>query len=202
MREDLSTDPTPSSNTLLEKPAQTFTMVPGPAFEAREILFSIHAWIERSDSKASILAAVFVAALAAELTTLEHLVRWLRAGSLRWIVLIPACVSLVAVLAAGALAAASIYPRLGPRYQYRQGLLSPGDLVYFGRLRKIPPEEIASGLERAVAEETMVYHFAEQIHMNSNIAWRKQQQLQWAIRALAVGAMVAVVGFVVWISLR
>lgn len=177
-------------------------MVPGPAFEAREILFSIHAWIERSDQKAAILAAILVAALAAELSSLQKILTGSTSGAARWVAVGFASASLAAVVAAGGLAAASIYPRLGRRYRYRSGTLGPGDLVYFGRLRLIPPEEIAAGLQQAVGEEAMVLHFAEQIHQNAIIAWRKQAQLQWAIRAMVVSAALAVAGFVLWAFVR
>lgn len=173
------------------------------AVEARELLFSMHNWVERADLKASILIAAIAGALIAVLNEINDSMGWIdRNPSPRIVVEALFLASAASLLVAGFMAGASLYPHLGPRAEGEDGGLSLGDLVYFGRLRSLPPEEIASALRESVDRETLTDHFANQIAMNAGIAWRKHRWLQRSMVAAGVASVMALAGLTAWVVMR
>ncbi len=201
----MSQDETPPASGNREPPAATprIVTIPAVAIEAREVLFSVHDWIERADLKASILMATVAGALIAVGSALSAAMAWVdRNPSPRLWVEALFLASVVALLVAGFMAGASLYPSLRPETRPGTDSASPGDLVYFGGLRAMTPEDIASGLRSAVASESIADHFAYEISVDAKIAWQKHRWLQRAIAALAVAATFALAGFLVWVIMR
>jgi hypothetical protein len=169
--------------------------------EARELLVSLHNWVQRADMKASILIASVTAGGSFEIAALAGAVQWARrGGSGRYAVVAVLGLSVAFALVSWGLAIASIYPRLGPEYHW-DGTAHPGDLVYFGRLRKIPPGSIAEALERGVADGSLLAHYAEQLQRNAESAWTKHRALQRSLDAFAAAGVTALIAFLIWISL-
>jgi hypothetical protein len=188
----------PHSEPPAEEPPLSVAVVPEVLHEAREIMLEVNYWGERADLKAAILMASMTAAVLGEVSALRELGKGHGSNALRLTAIAFLAASIALLLGSAVLAASSIYPRLGAPYEYAEGLLAPGDLVYFGRLRKIPPARIAEGLAKAVADRNLIDHYAEQIHRNAAAAWKKHRLLQYSLRMLGAAAVLAVIGLVCW----
>jgi hypothetical protein len=91
-----------------------------------------------------------------------------------------------------ALAVWVVYPRLRRR---RTTQLAPDGLIFFGHLRDRAPEDI----ERALATMTAAderRQLARQLHVTSEVAWRKHAYLQASLGAFALGSALLVLAFV------
>jgi hypothetical protein len=95
-----------------------------------------------------------------------------------------------------------ILPRLGSDAQPNAHGTGPGDLIYFGRLRGIPPATIASGIKEAVRRGSLVDQYAEQIHVTAILAWEKYGQLKRAIHILVPAGAFAGLGLLSWLTMR
>jgi hypothetical protein len=99
-------------------------------------------------------------------------------------------------------AGTALRPHLGGEYHYQPGRYAPGDLVFFGRLRLIPERELARALAVAVHDGDMTMHFAEQLRVNAEVAWRKHRHLRAAMVTLAPAAALGFAAILLWAGLR
>jgi hypothetical protein len=182
-------------------------VTPNAIDEARSLLDSTQRLVERADTKTTVLAAALAAALGITLTNLPTIFTWAADGAenesrwLHWIIFSLLVASVVAEAIAAVHASLSLYPHLGAEYNYSPGTLKSGDLIYFGRLRKIPDRDIALGLKRAVEDESIVEHYAEQIRVNSQTAWNKHRHLRTSISFFLLGVTLATLAGIGWIVL-
>lgn len=91
-----------------------------------------------------------------------------------------------------ALAIWVVFPRLTHR---RTAQAVPDGLIFFGHLRARTPEDI----ERALASMTAAderRQLARQLHVISEVAWRKHAYLQASLCSFAIGSALLVVAFV------
>jgi hypothetical protein len=175
---------------------------PATVDEARSLLALVHDVAERADTKAAILIAAFTAAVAGEAAVIAAVMgSVVEEGGAGWAaVLVLVLVSLGCVVAAAVSAALAVRPALGVSYEPPAGPLGAGDLAYFGRLRRLPPERIAAELDDATRDGSMLPHYAEQIHVNSNLVWHKHVLIRRALGwfgAAAVAGALALVGWLV-----
>ena len=186
-----------------EAPLPRVINVPNASTEAREIMFSVHRWVERADLKASILLAAITAGLFGIVTAMFQVMPWVVAGGwARSIVEIFFLAAACCLLLSGFLAGDVVKPHLGPDHSHLPGKLSPGDLVYFGRLRKIPLDDILAELHQGVADDTLARHYAEQMRVNSEIAWAKHRRLQQSMTMIVPAALFSIASIVAWLVMR
>ena len=177
--------------------------VPDASTQARELLFAIQRWVERADTKASILLAAVTAGLFGLLAAMYQLMDWAVAGgAARGSVEVLLGGAVAFLFAAGVLAGRAVIPRLGPRYEHVPGTFAPGDIVYFGRLRTMPADEIARGLNQAFERSEFTLHFAEQIRANSIVAWEKHRLLRHAMLTAAPAAALSFIAIMAWLAMR
>jgi hypothetical protein len=175
-------------------------VVPERLAEARGIAEEVIRWVERADAKATVLITGIGVIFGGEVLVLIEIVKLetVRIGS-RWIALAFLIASMIFLLASGALATLAVYPRLGRPYVYRS-VAEPGDLLFFGRLKAVPPGEFVKEFDRALAEGRLIEHYAEQIHFNANVAWTKYAQIRWSLKVFGLAAcfaLAAVVAFAI-----
>lgn len=177
------------------------SVVPDPLLEMHELLTRTNYWGERADLKAAILMGGITAVFSAEIVAFGQLIGWVKEGdAIRWIPLSLLAVSLSILLIAGVTGGRSFYPQLGRVYEF-EGAIAPGDLLYFARLRTIPRERISAEVRKAIAEETLIDHYAEQLQYNAQIVFDKHRQLQQGIKALALAVGVSLIAFISWVIL-
>jgi len=124
-----------------------------------------------------------------------------RGGLARAVPEILLTLAVVCLFLAGFQAGRVIYPRLGAGDRTTPDIAT-GDLVFFGRLRSIAPQEIASDLRKAIAEGTLADQYVEQVHVNADVAWTKYGLLSRALGFLATGAILALLGIGSWVLMR
>jgi hypothetical protein len=172
------------------------------AAEAREIMYSVQRWVERADLKASILLAAISAALGGTIVSMFNIVEWAaRGGFARAVPEILLLIAVICLFGAGFQAGRVIHPRLGEGNTAAAGTAA-GDLVFFGRLRSIPPAQIAEDLRKAINEGTLVDQYVEQVRVNAEVAWAKYRVLDHAIAMLLPGASFALLGIGTWMFMR
>jgi len=168
----------------------------------RAIAEEVIRWVERADLKATILIGGAGAVFGGELIFLRDAVATATTRPQWWAWLVPAfLMASMAVLAVAAFFAAwAVYPQLGRRHHHTAGELLPGDLIFFGRLRHIEPDEFVQGIAETLEHRTLITHYAEQIQFNSKVAWRKyvriRASLQWFAGAAAL-AIISIATFVI-----
>jgi hypothetical protein len=96
------------------------------------------------------------------------------------------------LILAVALAIWVVFPRLKHR---RTSRLASDGLIFFGHLRERTPEDIEHTLSTmTVVDERR--QLAQQLHVTSEVAWRKHTYLQASLCAFAMGAVLFVLAFV------
>jgi uncharacterized membrane protein YdcZ (DUF606 family) len=85
-----------------------------------------------------------------------------------------------------------VFPRLKRRHTSQT---APDGLIYFGHLRARRPEDIERALATMTAEEER-RQLARQLHVTSDVAWRKHAHLQASLFSFAVGCALLVLAFV------
>ena len=106
--------------------------------------------------------------------------------------LVTAILAMSTLVLAVALAIWVVFPRLKRR---RTAKVAQDGLIYFGHLRHRTPEDI----ERALATMTVAEErrqLAQQLHVTSDVAWRKHEHLQASLLAFALGSALLVLAFV------
>jgi hypothetical protein len=172
-------------------------IVPERLGESRTISEEIIRWVERADLKATVLITGVGVVFGAEVLVLVEMTKIDAQGLAEWLPIGSLIASMAVLIVSGWLAAAAVYPRLGAPYTYG-GSISPGDLLFFGRLRAIPPSQFVEHLDEAISEDLLVHHYAEQIHFNAGVAWKKYEYIRASLRVFAVAgvlALAAVVAF-------
>ena len=177
--------------------------VPDESTQARELLFATQRWVERADAKASMLLAGITAGFFVLLAFMSQLMPWASAGGVaRGSVEVLLAAAVASLVAGALLAGRAIFPRLGPDYEHVEGVFGPGDLAYFGRLRKIPAREIVVGMHEALERGEFTLHFAEQLRESSAVAWEKHRHVQRAMVAIIPAVGLALLAVVLWTSMR
>ncbi len=177
------------------------SVVPDPLVEMHELLTRTNYWGERADLKATILMGGVTAVFGAEIIALGELIGWAKeGGAIRWVPLSLLATSLVILLIAGLMGVRSFYPQLGATYEF-EGTVAPGDLLYFARLRTMPRERISAEVRKAIAEETLIDHYAEQLQLNASVVFEKFVQLQRGIKTFALAVGAALIGLIAWVVL-
>jgi hypothetical protein len=177
------------------------SVVPDPLVEMHELLTRTNYWGERADLKATILMSGVTAVFGTELIAIGGLIDWVKeAGGIRWLPLSVLVVSLIVLLMAGLMGGRSFYPQLGEAYVF-EGTIAPGDLLYFARLRTMPRERIAAEVRKAIAEETLIDHYAEQLQLNAEVVYQKFVRLQVGMKLFALAIGVALIGLISWLGL-
>lgn len=168
----------------------------------RGLLSSVQEGVERADQKASIFFTSMSLLIAVLVVVAPRVLDWATEGpGVRWLVPALGGLSVVSLACAGGLAAWSVYPRLGPSYSYQTGNIEPGDLIYFGRLRLIPPEDLAVELRGALADGSILDHLCEQLITSAKICWEKHVALQRALRAAGLAGVFGALALLVWMLL-
>jgi amino acid transporter len=165
-------------------------VVPERLGEARTISEEIIRWVERADLKATVLITGVGVVFGGEVLMLIEMTKLGAKGFDEWLPIAFLIASMAVLIVAGWLAAAAVYPRLGTDYVYR-GEVAPGDLLFFGRLRAIPPTRFAEHLDEAIEQDLLVHHYAEQIHFNAGVAWKKYEYIRASLRVFAVAGVLA-----------
>jgi hypothetical protein len=165
-------------------------------------MYSVQRWVERADLKASILLAAISAALGGTIVSMFNIVEWAsEGGAARAVPEVLLLLAVICLFGAGFQAGRVIHPRLGDGNPAVAGTAA-GDLVFFGRLRSIPPKEMAASLRKAIEDGTLVDQYVEQVQVNAQVAWAKYHVLDRAIALLLPGAVLAVLGITSWMFMR
>lgn len=141
------------------------------------------AWTAKVDGKASILLALTGAAVAAVIAGQADSGPFATLHGWRivvfWGAVVAGCLSVV-------LSMAAIYPRLGPAHRKRDA--GDGDLIYFGHLRHVEAEEVATRLTGlTVGVETRA--LSRQLCAMSQLNWWKHRLLQGALLTLGTACL-------------
>ncbi len=143
------------------------------------------AWTAKVDVKASILLAAQVGLLVA-IATIESATGFKHPNA-PWWGLLP--IGVILILLGGVASASAIYPQLSSS----KGEAS--DLIYFGHLKDLKPEEVRERLE-GLNEVGQLVALSRQLVQMSKNNWLKHVRLQWSIRLTGAGLFPAVVGIV------
>lgn len=149
---------------------------------------AIQGWTASVDAKASIALVVQTALAGAALHALIA-----DDGELHDAVGLHLACAIVAVALLVASVACSLWV-IFPRLHRQRNDLAPG-LIYFGDLRRRPPDEIAEALATMTAKEERM-QLAQQMWITSGVAWRKHAWLQRALGTFALGAILLVASYV------
>lgn len=155
-----------------------------------EAHIAVQEWTASVDVKSSIVIVVEAAVAGAASKALISRTGELHgATGLQLAIAIAAMSSLVLAVV---LAIWVVFPRLARR---RTSQHAAEGLIYFGHLRDRTPEDIERALARMTpAEERR--QLARQLHVISDVAWRKHAHLQASLFAFAVGSVLLVLAFV------
>jgi hypothetical protein len=151
---------------------------------------AVQGWTASVDVKSSIVVVIEAAVAGAASKALVSKTGELHgATGLHLAIAIAATTSLVLSVA---LAIWVVFPRLKRR---RMSQAVPDGLIFFGHLRDRTPADIERALATMTAADEQ-RQLARQLHVISEVAWRKHAHLQASLCSFAIGSALLVLAFV------